>query len=125
MSQEEKKINQKLVDASGNVTYPASDRITSFFYLLLRDAVTAGDLEHVMREIETDSVDGNNYYSNGWLADYAHYMMERFEAILKQKKKPTITQYCANCKGEVVGDECWRCGSLDIIEDYSENDNGY
>lgn len=70
---------------SGEVDYPAEDWLTTFCYLLLRDATSAGVLESIVREIEEDRLkeagDPMNRYTNGWLAKYARYLADRLRSV--------------------------------------------
>lgn len=63
--------NDNLRVASGTVAY--DDRLTSFLYELMRDHLPAGAVEALVREAEKVTVT----YSNGWLAEYAHYLAGR------------------------------------------------
>lgn len=57
---------------SGGVT--SDDNLVSFLYELMRDHVTPGVVEQVMRNsVARINVD----YTNGWLAEYAKYIAER------------------------------------------------
>lgn len=72
-------INEKLRVASGKVEFPASDWLTNFLYLVLRDCAPAGKIESAVRDVEQDSNDGNHVYSNGWLANYAKHLADRLD----------------------------------------------
>lgn len=67
-------INSKLRERSGNVDL--SGRLTSFLYVLMRDHLPPGKVEELVREVELAG-DGENKYSNGWLALYAQDLMVR------------------------------------------------
>ena len=75
--------NLKMREASGKVCYPASDWLTSLLYEVMRDACPPGELERVVRHIEAEPSDGENVYTNGWLAEYAHNLAERLRAATK------------------------------------------
>lgn len=57
---------------SGRVT--SEDPLVCFLYLLLRDHVTPGTVEEIMRNVnpEVESV-----FTNGWLAEYAKDIAKR------------------------------------------------
>lgn len=57
---------------SGCVT--SSDPLVSFLYLLMRDHVTPGYLEELVRSSKPDE---ESQYTNGWLATYAIDMARR------------------------------------------------
>ena len=74
---ERKKLaNARMREDSGSVSYPASDWLTSFLYLLMRDGVPVGKLNSIILEIATDDTAGDNIYTNGWLAQCAHHYAE-------------------------------------------------
>lgn len=56
---------------SGNVN--ATSRLTSFLYDLMRDHLTPGVVEELVR----DAVDPEVSYTNGWLAQYAFDLAKR------------------------------------------------
>ena len=66
--------NKMLRERSGNVNY--DDPLTSLLYSLLRDHVTPGVLENLVREIE-DTPSATSLYTNGWLAQYANDLVRR------------------------------------------------
>lgn len=64
--------NERLKKASGDVT--STDPMVAFFYTLLRDHLSPGEVEQLVR----DNIDlGEAHFSNGWLAAYAKYCVER------------------------------------------------
>jgi hypothetical protein len=63
--------NGEMRNRSGNVN--ASSRLTSFLYDLMRDHVTPGVVEELVR----DSADKEVSYTNGWLAQYAFDLATR------------------------------------------------
>jgi hypothetical protein len=52
-------------DRSGSVN--SNDKLVAFLYMLLRDEVTPGRLEEILREMPLVESE----FSNGWLANYA------------------------------------------------------
>ena len=62
------KINAELRERSGDVN--ASGKLISFLYILMRDHLPPGKIEELVRETELDG-NGENQYSNGWLASYS------------------------------------------------------
>jgi len=60
--------NSLLREASGHVRFPSSDWLTSFLYVLMRDAAPAGEVERIVREVERDPPNGETSYTNEWLA---------------------------------------------------------
>ena len=59
--------------------YSSSDILTQMFYLLMRDAVSFGEMESIVAEVErgfAESVD-TIVYSNGHLAKYAKELADR------------------------------------------------
>lgn len=73
--------NRQLREDSGGVDYPAEDWLTSFLYELMRDAAPPGEVERVVRHIEQEPKDGDNRYSNGWLAQYAKNLADRLRSV--------------------------------------------
>ena len=67
-------VNAALRERSGAVT---DDRaLVSFLYELMRDHVTPGDVESLVRTVESE--DGPEcLFSNGWLAQYAKDLADR------------------------------------------------
>ena len=52
--------------------------LTPFLYLLIRDEVTSGVIERIMKDIEKiQDTGGNPIYSNKFLADYAKSIADR------------------------------------------------
>jgi hypothetical protein len=51
-----------------------SSKLVSFLYLLLRDEITPGHLEEILKKMsnpETEQLEGASMYTNGWIAKYA------------------------------------------------------
>lgn len=59
--------NEDIAQRSGTVEY--QDQLTSFLYELMRDHLTPGVIEKIVRNSESQDT---TKYSNGWLAKYAH-----------------------------------------------------
>lgn len=76
--------NTRLREASGRVDIPAEDWLTSFLYELMRDAAPPGEVERIVRHIEQEPRDGDNLYSNGWLAHYAKNLADRLRSVGKE-----------------------------------------
>lgn len=74
-------INRRLREDSGSVDYSSSDWLTSFLYELMRDSAPPGAIERLVRNIELESKDGDNLYSNGWLARYAKNLADRLRSV--------------------------------------------
>jgi hypothetical protein len=70
-----KELNSELRQESGVVKY--SDTLTDFLYELLRDHVTPGDVQIILAHALEDKKHNPVVYSNGWLAEYAHYVAEK------------------------------------------------
>lgn len=69
----QKLANDELRKASGAVTYD-HDALTEFLYTLMRDHLPVG----VVAEVVTDSGSTKPVvYTNGWLAQYAHYLASK------------------------------------------------
>lgn len=62
---------------SGSVT--SSDPLVSFLYLLMRDHVTPGSIEELVRESKPEEAQ----YTNGWLASYAKDLADRLRKCSK------------------------------------------
>ncbi len=62
------KLNNKIRESSGKVN--CANRLIHFLYLLMRDELSAGKVEQLVRESTNDSI----LYTNGWLAQYAGYL---------------------------------------------------
>jgi hypothetical protein len=70
--------NRRMRKASGRVNIDS--KLVSFLYLLLRDEVTPGYVEELLRKMtnsETGELDVENQYTNGWLALYAQDIAKR------------------------------------------------
>ncbi len=65
--------NNKLRQESGEINLEG--KLVSFLYTLMRDHITAGKIEELVREVENEN--GLNYYTNGWLALYAENLAKR------------------------------------------------
>jgi len=63
--------NKRLETDSGN--FSSDDRLVSFLYELMRDVVTPGKVEAMMRNSQETPVN----FSNGWLAKYSEYIAKR------------------------------------------------
>jgi hypothetical protein len=61
-------INNALRERSGNINAPG--KLISFLYVLMRDHLPPGKVEELIRETELEG-NGENQYSNGWLAQYS------------------------------------------------------
>jgi hypothetical protein len=70
---------------SGN--FNSSDPLTCMFYLLLRDHMSAGDLENIVKEA-TKILDGTRQFTNGWLGQYAQDMAIRIYQAGEKSIKP-------------------------------------
>lgn len=68
------KLNKKLYRISGK--FKSSDKVVAFLYELMRDELTPGQVEKLIRNSE-DS--GETYYTNGYLAKYADYLAKRLK----------------------------------------------
>lgn len=62
------KLNKKIREASNS--FQSIDKLTHFLYLLMRDELSTGKVEEMVRE----STNGSITYTNGWLAQYANYL---------------------------------------------------
>lgn len=71
--------NKAIIEASGS--YVKRDRMVSFLYELMRDHLTPGKVEEIVRHVLAE--DSDVYYCNGWLAKYAAYIVDRLT-----EKKP-------------------------------------
>jgi len=63
------------------------DPIQNFFYDLLRDAAPAGEVERLMKILETDIKADSVIFTNGHLADYAKELADRFRKSIKESEK--------------------------------------
>ena len=52
----------------------SSDKLVAFIYSLLRDHISAGIIEQLVRDAE---IDAESQYSNGWIAQYAQDLASR------------------------------------------------
>ena len=52
-----------------------NSKLTSFLYELMRDHVTPGKVQELVQDAQVAEVQ----YTNGWLAEYAHYLAGRLE----------------------------------------------
>lgn len=73
--------NKEIFEASGEVSYPASDKLTSLMYELLRDVAPAGAIEEKLRQVEKEDCEGEITYTNGWLAKYAKNLADRLRKL--------------------------------------------
>ena len=55
----------------------SQDRLVSFLYTLMRDHLTAGEVEAIVQEEVEPFADQVVEYSNGWLAEYAKDVAKR------------------------------------------------
>lgn len=74
---ESTKRNNQLRSDSGNIEF--SDKLASFFYLLMRDYLPAGKVEGIVREVAAEPE--VCLYSNGFLAQYALNLSEYMKGI--------------------------------------------
>lgn len=70
-------LNKKLKKESGN--FASNDRLTYFLYLLMRDKLSAGDVEHLFRKVENECGGEIVEYSNGFIAQYAAYLSREIQ----------------------------------------------
>lgn len=70
----QKEKNAGLTHRSGQIKI--NSRLVSFLYDLMRDHLSVGTVEELVREAE-DEPDVN--YSNGWLASYAKDLANRLD----------------------------------------------
>lgn len=63
--------NAALRAASGSVE--VDSKLVSFLYELMRDHLTPGQVEQLVRDSQVQPVQ----YTNGWLAKYAEYLASR------------------------------------------------
>ena len=71
--------NKAIIEASGS--YVKRDRMVSFLYELMRDDLTPGKVEEIVRHVLAE--DPDVHYCNGWLAQFAAYITDRLT-----EKKP-------------------------------------
>lgn len=79
------KKNKEIYEASGEISFPASDKLTSLMYEILRDVAPAGAIEGKLRQIEEETTEGYVLYSNGWLANYAKFLANRISQLPSSK----------------------------------------
>jgi hypothetical protein len=73
-----KLLNARLRKRSGEVELEG--RLISFLYELMRDHITPGQIEDIVRSIEISEAMGTSIrYSNGWLAKYAADLASRLD----------------------------------------------
>jgi predicted ATPase len=72
-----------LIDRSGHVEY--NSKLVGFLYDLLKEHVSPGALEQLVRTAEAKSP--SVIYSNGWLAQYAHDLALRLVPMRKSDAK--------------------------------------
>lgn len=73
-----KKHTDELRERSGHVVI--NSYLVGFLYTLMRDHVSIGDIEKLVRDSEDESV---CTYTNGWLAKYAEDIAIRLTKELK------------------------------------------
>lgn len=66
-------LNKQEREISGHFT--STDKLTHFLYLLMRDELSAGKVEQLVREASHDSIT----YTNGWLGMYANYLSKELK----------------------------------------------
>lgn len=125
---DQEEMNKRITDASGNVS--DSDHLVSFLYELMRDDITPGKIEKIVR---TSLHEGPTEFCNGWLAQYAQDVAKRLRST------PPIGEphHCEffddldrtamkDCQGD-GHQECRRCERLDPESDMIiqlENERG-
>lgn len=72
--------NDTLRNASGDVAI--NSKTVSFLYQLMRDHLTPGVVEKLVRESDEPDV----RYTNGWLARYAEYLAKELDDSPKEAK---------------------------------------
>lgn len=65
--------NEEIKAITGTISY--DDKLTSFLYELIRDHLTPGVVEEIMRHVEAE--DKERIYCNGFVALYAHLLAQR------------------------------------------------
>ena len=75
--------NVAITAASGGYVY--ADSMVSFFYTLARDHLLPGKVEDLVRDVLAED-DAEAHYCNGWLAEYATYVVKR----LREKEESTV-----------------------------------
>jgi len=59
--------------------------IVNFFYLLMRDKLTVGEVQTLLNEAKADVAEGTKFYfTNGFLADYAEFVVDE---LLENEKE--------------------------------------
>ncbi len=66
---------KKLREDSGHIVY--NDKLTDFLYELLRDHLSAGEVEQILIHVLQDHENCPVNFTNGWLAEYAHHVAEK------------------------------------------------
>lgn len=66
---------ERMREASGGVS--SSDNLVKFLYLLLRDGLPAGKVEHL---VDLARFDGAGRFTNGWAARHAMDIAERLRS---------------------------------------------
>ena len=74
------KKNLELRKVSGNIS--TKNQLVSFLYLLMRDELSTGKVEKMVRQIEEDVT---VLYTNGWLAQYSIYLAESLQGKEEDK----------------------------------------
>ena len=97
--------NGAMVQASGS--YVCADRMVSFFYELMRGHMPLGTVEEIVRNVLAE--DPEVHYCNGWLAEYAAYIVRRF----REKEKNTIKELRAALKPLAAGEDI---SAADVIK---------
>ena len=63
---------------SGEVN--SHDRLVGFLYILMREHLTAGEIESLMKEHVDPIPEGDEFvFSNGWLAEHAKDLAKRLK----------------------------------------------
>lgn len=75
-------FNDKLRESSGNINI--NSKLVSFIYELMRDHLTPGAVEQVLR----NSTEPNAQYTNGWLAQYAQYVAGELTDKVEELESP-------------------------------------
>lgn len=77
---EHQKAQTLLKETSGKVHIRG--KLTGFLYELMRDHVTPGTVQHILM----DSYDPDVHYTNGFLANYAHFVAKQLTTPRKKGK---------------------------------------
>jgi hypothetical protein len=67
--------NMELRKISGEIDI--NSKLVSFLYTLMRDHLTPGVIEELVRDAQCG--DGDCFYTNGWLAKYADYLANKLK----------------------------------------------